>query len=123
MSVVAVGSHEVTAGAGCSSSDMLRSKMGISKSSSLDGSGAVGNIGCSSNSFSVSACTEAIVRGHRVCLHGCREQKSVLEVDGAEQRRIRVETAVGICGVVRLINVNLFDGSFHVKIFIKDDGA
>uniref|UniRef100_A0A915KJ19 Uncharacterized protein n=1 Tax=Romanomermis culicivorax TaxID=13658 RepID=A0A915KJ19_ROMCU len=50
-----------SAGAAVGSLAMLRSKISVSWSSSWEGSGAVSNIGCLSNSSPVSKCAEAIV--------------------------------------------------------------
>uniref|UniRef100_A0A915IEP3 Uncharacterized protein n=1 Tax=Romanomermis culicivorax TaxID=13658 RepID=A0A915IEP3_ROMCU len=60
MSVVVDCLCKTGRGAAGGSFAMLRSKIGISRSSSLDGSRVVGNVGCSSNSSAVSAHAETV---------------------------------------------------------------
>uniref|UniRef100_A0A915K7Y3 Uncharacterized protein n=1 Tax=Romanomermis culicivorax TaxID=13658 RepID=A0A915K7Y3_ROMCU len=83
MSAVAIGSWEVGGGASCGSLAMLRSNMGVSKSSASVSSGAVDSIGRSSSFLAVRACAEAVV-GNGYAYMGARKKNRFLKVDDDE---------------------------------------
>uniref|UniRef100_A0A915J0U3 Uncharacterized protein n=1 Tax=Romanomermis culicivorax TaxID=13658 RepID=A0A915J0U3_ROMCU len=51
------------------------------------------------------------------------ERGPILEVDDVEQTRVDMKLVVGLCPVVSFIDINFLDDSFHVKVFVEDDGA
>uniref|UniRef100_A0A915HJ04 Uncharacterized protein n=1 Tax=Romanomermis culicivorax TaxID=13658 RepID=A0A915HJ04_ROMCU len=79
-------------------------------SSGLVGSGFHWNIG------------QCLIRGG-ICFgvhHGGLDRSRFVHRGGLDWK---VKTAMGIGHVVRFVDINLFNGRFHLEIFVEDDGG